>query len=293
MDYIYTMMFRVLVILLLVSLRAGATVQIPDLLYFNGKTYSNNRYFFLLEQYFDEHPDRKPQPGVISTALHRGYIATFEFRDWQMLLKDVMVDSMIESPSLMDFAGINKIDYVLGPLKKLKIEWFSGLVVLPTGTVFKNIECEYSDCQWYTEYTLFRVVNGDVILQRALTCKQYKQCVDKHYEAYQQTPEYKMEYDYYLASAYFQSTDFLERFELWTETPDGKKNTISDPDPVRENYLRQIRFKQTNEYKIGYALWTKQPQAIFNAETKTRVSFEFSTLEQVIQDTSVISYYIE
>jgi hypothetical protein len=117
--------------------------------------------------------------------------------------------------------------------------------------------------------------------------------VDRHYEAYTQTDEYNREYDYYLADAYFHSDEFLARFESWVQTPEGKNDSISDSHPARENYLRQKRFEKTSEYKKGYELWAKQPTAIFEAETKTRLSFEFSKLEPVIQDTAVISYYID
>lgn len=285
------MIFRILLLLLIVCLRAEASEQQPDLIYFNGKTYANNRYLYLLEPYFNSHPGRKPTSNIYSTGLRRGYVAIFEFKGWEMLLKEVLVHPFRDENYPSGLKGMDQTSYALGPLKKLKIDWFSGLVVLPAGTMFRSLDCYR--CELYTEYTLFMVINGNVVQQRTLTYRQYKQCVDKHYEAYQQTPEYESDYNFNLANSYFESEDFIERYELWAKSRDNIIDTIRDPEPMREIHLRHVRFKKTSEYKKGYELWAKQPQAIFDAETKTRMSFEFSYLEPVIQDTVVMSYYIE
>jgi hypothetical protein len=52
------------------------TRQIRDTLLFEGEEHRLNDE--LLEAYFNEYPDRKPQSDVELTALWRGYVATFE-----------------------------------------------------------------------------------------------------------------------------------------------------------------------------------------------------------------------
>ena len=67
-----------------------ATAQYPDKIIFNGKEYSLHSN--PLETYFEKNPDKRPKGGVISTALWRGYVATFEVRGSQLFVKDIQIE---------------------------------------------------------------------------------------------------------------------------------------------------------------------------------------------------------
>ena len=72
-------LFSILLSLALTSPSLLATAQYPDILIHKGKEHSlfNNP----MEAYFEKHPKKKPESGVRSSALWRGYVATFEFKD--------------------------------------------------------------------------------------------------------------------------------------------------------------------------------------------------------------------
>jgi hypothetical protein len=62
---------------LLAALNAFAPAQAPDRIIYQSKEYSLQTN--PMEEYFAKHPDKQPRSGVMSTALWRGYVATFEF----------------------------------------------------------------------------------------------------------------------------------------------------------------------------------------------------------------------
>lgn len=61
------------------------TAQYPDKIFYNNKEYSllTNP----LEKYFERNEDKRPKGGVTSSALWRGYVATFEIIENELFVK--------------------------------------------------------------------------------------------------------------------------------------------------------------------------------------------------------------
>ena len=72
--------------ILLAASSAFATAQAPDKIIYKGQEYS--LLVNPMEAYFDMHPERRPR-GRMSTALWRGYVATFQVRGERLVLKDI------------------------------------------------------------------------------------------------------------------------------------------------------------------------------------------------------------
>ena len=73
----------------LLSLTTLATAQYPDKIIFNGTEYNLDSN--PLESYFEINLDKRPKGDLKSTALWRGYRATFEMRDSQLFVKDIQI----------------------------------------------------------------------------------------------------------------------------------------------------------------------------------------------------------
>lgn len=71
------------------GLKVFATAQFPDKINYNGKEYNLNSN--PLEVYFEKNPNKRPKSEVRSSALWRGYVATFEIIDNQLFLKDIEI----------------------------------------------------------------------------------------------------------------------------------------------------------------------------------------------------------
>ncbi len=93
------------------------TRQIRDRLIYNENEYGLN--VELLERYFREFPNKKPESELKETALWRGYIATFEIKDQQLYVREI---------EIFKNADLNaKVVKDLFPNNK-KFDWFSGLI---------------------------------------------------------------------------------------------------------------------------------------------------------------------
>ena len=180
--------FLILVILLCTSLQVNATAQYPDMIFYNGKEYflHNNP----LESYFEKYPNKKPQSGMISSALWRGYIAIFEIKNNQLLLKDIEIQvydtSNEKEYKLTQVSVINK---VFPNNEIVKIDWMTGLLVLPYGKIVNYVHMGYAST--YENYILLEINKGNLIQARDFTGKQYEKFKEKQFQAFKKTDEYK------------------------------------------------------------------------------------------------------
>ena len=90
-----------------------------------------------MQQYFEKHPDKHPSRSetarntlivTISSALARGYIATYEVRNGQLFLKDIEINHWLDKSKEPTTKSVMKEVFPDG--KPLKIDWLSGTFVL-------------------------------------------------------------------------------------------------------------------------------------------------------------------
>jgi hypothetical protein len=165
-----------------------ATAQYPDRIIFNGKEYSLHSN--PLESYFEKNPDKRPKGGVMSTALWRGYVATFEVRDSQLFVKDIQIQYWDTTDKKNhDTKWKSVIMEVFGEQKNIKVDWLTGLLVLPYGKLVNYVHMGYGST--YEKYFLLEINKGDYIKSKQFDYKDYEKFKDKQFAAYKQTDEYK------------------------------------------------------------------------------------------------------
>ncbi len=141
-----------------------ATGQAPDKVIYNGKE------FYLLanplENYFEQHPDKRPNAEIHSTGLLRGYIATFEIRENQLFLKDIEIEC-IDPTSKAGFGYCMKsvLREVFFDQENIKITWLTGIIFFS-----EVITTE----PWKERYYLLKISNGDVITNKHINERKYK-----------------------------------------------------------------------------------------------------------------------
>lgn len=94
------------------------TQQIQDKLIYEGKEYYLNNEIF--EYYFDEFPKNKPEINSIMTACWRGYFATFEIINSELLIKEIDWLDWDETDNE------KKLKFDLFPDNKYS--WFTGFI---------------------------------------------------------------------------------------------------------------------------------------------------------------------
>lgn len=146
-------------------------------------------YNFLMERYFEQHPEKHPQTiqrarsiFIVSTALARGYIAVFEIKDNQLYLSQIKVQD-----------GFNKWTDILPEIfpgqESLKIDWLTGVLLITS----KSHDLYYSDIE---KETLTGVAlefdNGKLIKAAQVSGRSaLGQFFQRQYDALEKTEEYQ------------------------------------------------------------------------------------------------------
>ena len=166
MKYIF-----LVILILFISCNASATAQMPDKIIYKGKEYALHSN--PMEEYFEKYPDKKPKRGIMSTALWRGYVAIFEVKDNQLLLKDIKI--MVENESLKDKFS-TKWESVMMEIfpnqATIKIDWITGLLIIPHGKLVNYVHMGYGST--YENYILLEISKGELQKEKKFGYKEYE-----------------------------------------------------------------------------------------------------------------------
>jgi len=167
-----------------VFMDANATGQYPDKIIIDGKEYSirNNP----LEPYFEKYPDRKPTTNILSSALHRGYIATFTLIDNRLYLIDIKINkNKKDSDKKWETEMVSVFNQVFPDEDKILMDFYSGILV-----VYLNLEKSFEN----TSRLLIEFQNGIEQEKRTYGNEKYEEFMDAQFELYKQTDKYKKEF---------------------------------------------------------------------------------------------------
>ena len=172
----------------ILCLTTFATAQYPDKIFYDGKEYSLHTN--PLESYFEKNPDKRPKGGIMSSALWRGYVATFEMRDSQLFVKDIQVQYWdTTDKNNYDTKSKTVMTEVFPDKKNVKVDWLSGLLVLPFGKLVNYVHMGYGST--YENYFLLEIDKGNFIKSKQFDYKNYEIFKDKQFLAYKKTEAYK------------------------------------------------------------------------------------------------------
>ncbi len=113
----------------------------------------------------------------MSTALWRGYVATFEVKDNQLFLKDIEIQYHdTTSKESYPYKWRSVINEVFPNNEKIKIDWLTGLLVIPHGKLVNYVHMGYGST--YKNYILLEIDKGDLKRKSILNTKSTK-CLKK------------------------------------------------------------------------------------------------------------------
>ncbi|WP_411767147.1 hypothetical protein [Winogradskyella sp. A3E31] len=164
------------------------TAQYPDKIKFKGIEYNLNSN--PLETYFEKYPDKRPQGGIMSTALWRGYVAHFEIIDEQLYVTDIKIEVPDkDSKESYPYKWISAIKQVFPGVEKVKIDWYTGILILPHGKMVEYVHMGYAST--YSKYWLLEIENGDFNEARKYKNKEFVRFKKRQFEEFKKTEEYK------------------------------------------------------------------------------------------------------
>jgi hypothetical protein len=157
-----------------------ATAQYPDKILYKGQEYALHTN--PLEEYFESFPDKRPKTEIRSSALWRGYVATFELEGNSMLLKNVEIQVRKPTPdNRFETQWQSVLETVVPGNKKLKADWFDGILVLPYGKIVNYIHMGYAST--FENYILLEIEKGEFKQSREFDYKAYENFKERQFEA--------------------------------------------------------------------------------------------------------------
>ena len=188
-----TRLLLTIILTLFSGLKVFATAQFPDKINYNGKEYNLNSN--PLEVYFEKNPNKRPKSEVRSSALWRGYVATFEIIDNQLFLKDIEIqyrDTTSKGSNNSNWKSV--LNEVFADQKNIQVDWYTGLLVLPQGKVVNYVHMGYGST--YQHYTILELNKGVLTQEKQFKRKAYEKFKEKQFQVFKQTEDYhKMKSD--------------------------------------------------------------------------------------------------
>ena len=157
------------VIFLTLTVSIFATSQAPDKIIYKEQEYSLNTN--PLESFFEKNPKLRPESRIMSTALWRGYIATFEIRDNQLFVKDIVVMDEDTTTSSQKTTCRSVFNQVFPNQKQIKVDWLTGLLVIPNGKLVNYVHMGYAST--YENYILLEIDKGNLSQEKSMKRKEY------------------------------------------------------------------------------------------------------------------------
>lgn len=198
----------ILSFLLGIILQSYGTAQIPDKIIYKGRTYKLHSN--PLDKYFERYPEKKPKRGIISTALWRGYVATFEVKREEVYLKDVKIEIRNkDSEKQFDTKWISVKDQIIPQGTGIKIDWLNEILILPYGKMVNYVHLGYGST--YSKYILLEVENGTVNRIKKINHEGFVEFKHRQFQEFKKSEKYieiveqmKKEQDY--------DDEFIEAF---------------------------------------------------------------------------------
>ncbi|MDJ0908498.1 MAG: hypothetical protein QNI99_04870 [Woeseiaceae bacterium] len=205
--------FLVLSTLLFFTSAALATAQRPDRIVYDGQTYALQTN--PLNQYFQANPDRHPfEAGdkdrmVTSTALWRGYVATFALENDLLVLRDFEVLQSTGDPKDFDAELVSQIDQYFATPDSRVLDWYSGIMVIPQGEMVHYVHMGYSSV--YESYLMLRIENGRIKEIATFNADEFLDFKRRQFAVFRESDEYRKLVEYYSEDGDYDE-EFMNQF---------------------------------------------------------------------------------
>ncbi len=160
------------------------TAQFPDELKYGGKNYSI--FSNPLEPYLKKYPERRPAKDT-NSALHRGYVASWEIKDGRLFLTDVQIEVYGKEPSDED-TWTSAMSKLFPAHQMVFAEWFTGQIVIPRGELVNYVHLEYAS--EFSGYWIVWVKEGRVTKEWIGGLKEFKDNRLAQFEKIKKTSKY-------------------------------------------------------------------------------------------------------
>jgi len=131
-----------------------------------------------------------PKNRISSSALWRGYVATFEIVDSILYVKDIEVQySTKDSSGEYKYEWKSVLQEVFPDSSDRICSFYTGLLILPEGEMLNYVHMGYASL--YEKYILMKIENGKFKKEKEFSAEEYYKFKRQQFEEYKKTDEYK------------------------------------------------------------------------------------------------------
>jgi hypothetical protein len=176
--------------LLLFSAQVMATAQTPDKLTVDGKEYplTTNP----LGPYLNKTKWRPPKNAVIWSSNWRGYVASWEIDQNQLVLTKVKIEIEGKNPKSHDSIKQDIRSELFPNQSRVVANWYTGALIVPDGEMTNYVHMGYGSS--YSHYQIFRIKSGQVVEHLSMSEKEFDLYKNSKFDAFKSTPEFKKAY---------------------------------------------------------------------------------------------------
>ncbi|WP_299770305.1 hypothetical protein [uncultured Dokdonia sp.] len=166
------------------------TAQYPDKITYKGIEYDLNTN--PLEPYFENNPKKRPQR--YSTALYRGYVGHFEIIENQLFVTDITIPRhYTDKDGKPKIKSISIYKRIFPDKDKVKIDWYSGILILPHGKITEYVHSGYASI--YSDYFLLEIKEGNFKKDKSYSYKQFLKFKERQFLEFKKTEDYKTKFE--------------------------------------------------------------------------------------------------
>ncbi len=129
------------------------------------------------------------QTKARSTALWRGYVATFEIVDQTLRVRDVQIQEWDGTGKDYKTKWVSILAKAFPAGTARTLDWFTGFLILPDGKLQEYVHMGYAST--YERYRLLFVRAGRVTADRVFTADEYREYKVKQFEAFTHTERFR------------------------------------------------------------------------------------------------------
>lgn len=174
---------KLLVFTLLISLKAFATEQIPDILIYNGKEYEWRNSSPGMA-YIEKFNFQLPKDAVETTANYGYYIFTYTIENDSLFLTDITI--LIQKERNLDTRSV--FNDFFKDTKKIHMQ-YSKIQTFPYGEKISLVKSNLTNTH-YKHYLLFEFKDGKVVNKYDLDYKSFLTLKKKLFKKFRQTADY-------------------------------------------------------------------------------------------------------
>lgn len=174
---------------ILPATRAMATAQAPDIIVIDGKEYGLNTN--PLDRYLSKLGDVAPRFEPSSSALWRGYIASWELEGGKLFLRKISVPRYGRSGD--EKKPSDALRKVFPGEGEVVADWYSGALIIPDGKLVQYVHMGYGST--YERYIVSLIRNGEEKRRLRLSEQEFRQFRDSQFLKFKAGSAYQAMFD--------------------------------------------------------------------------------------------------